>query len=40
MSFAFAAPGDTNLDWTLDILDAGNFLSFGKFDTGLRAKRT
>jgi fibronectin-binding autotransporter adhesin len=37
LSFAFAAPGDTNLDWAVDILDAGNFLSFGKFDTGLPA---
>lgn len=37
VSFAFAAPGDSNLDWTVDILDAGNFLSFGKFDTGLPA---
>ena len=32
---AFAAPGDTNLDWAIDILDAGNFLAGGKFDTGL-----
>jgi autotransporter-associated beta strand protein/T5SS/PEP-CTERM-associated repeat protein len=37
MTFAFTAPGDSNLDWTVDILDAGNFLSFGKFDTGLPA---
>ena len=34
---AFAAPGDTNLDWAIDILDAGNFLAGGKFDTGLPA---
>jgi len=34
---AFAAPGDTNLDYTVDILDAGNFLAFTKYDTGLRA---
>jgi autotransporter-associated beta strand protein len=32
---AFAAPGDTNLDWQVDVLDASNFLSFGKFDTSL-----
>jgi autotransporter-associated beta strand protein len=32
---AYAAPGDTNLDWSVDILDAGNFLTAGKFDTGL-----
>ena len=35
MSFAFAAPGDTNIDWQVDILDAGNFLTLGKYDTGL-----
>ncbi len=34
---AFAAPGDTNLDWQVDILDAGNFLTLGKFNTGLPA---
>jgi autotransporter-associated beta strand protein len=34
---AFAAPGDTNIDWQVDVLDASNFLSFGKFDTGLPA---
>jgi autotransporter-associated beta strand protein len=36
-TFAYAAPGDTNLDWQIDVLDASNFLSFGKFDTGLQA---
>jgi hypothetical protein len=35
VSFAFAAPGDTNIDWQVDILDAGNFLTLGKYDTGL-----
>ena len=34
---AFAAPGDTNLDWVVDVLDASNLLSFGKYDTGLPA---
>jgi autotransporter-associated beta strand protein/T5SS/PEP-CTERM-associated repeat protein len=34
VTFAFAAAGDTNLDWQVDILDAANFLSGGKFDTG------
>jgi len=34
---SYAAPGDTNLDWAIDILDAGNFLAGGKFDTGLPA---
>ena len=31
---AFAAPGDTNLDWSIDVLDTANFLAHGKFDTG------
>jgi len=31
---AYAAPGDTNIDWSIDILDASNFLAGGKFDTG------
>jgi autotransporter-associated beta strand protein len=35
--FAFAAPGDTNLDWQVDILDAANFLAGGRFDSGLPA---
>ena len=34
LTFAFAAAGDTNLDWQVDILDAANFLSGGKFDSG------
>ncbi len=34
VTFAFAAAGDTNLDWTVDILDASNFLAGGKFDSG------
>jgi autotransporter-associated beta strand protein/T5SS/PEP-CTERM-associated repeat protein len=32
-TFAYAAGGDTNLDWQVDILDAANFLAGGKFDT-------
>ena len=36
-TFAYAAPGDTNLDWVIDVLDAGNVLTFGKFDTELPA---
>jgi hypothetical protein len=35
VSFAYAAQGDTNIDWVVDVLDASNFLSFGKYDTGL-----
>ena len=37
VTFAFAAPGDTNLDWSVDILDASNFIAAGKFDTSLPA---
>jgi autotransporter-associated beta strand protein len=33
-TFVFAAPGDTNLDATVDILDAANVLAGGVFDTG------
>ena len=32
---AYAAPGDTNLDGWLDILDASNFFTSGRFNTGL-----
>jgi autotransporter-associated beta strand protein len=37
VTVAFAAPGDTNLDWNVDILDAANFLAGGKFDSGAPA---
>jgi autotransporter-associated beta strand protein len=37
VSAAFAAAGDTNLDWTVDVLDAANFLAGGRFDSGLSA---
>lgn len=37
VTFAFAAPGDTNLDWTVDVTDAANFVTAGKYDTGLPA---
>ena len=37
VTFAYAAPGDTNLDWSIDILDAANVLALGKFDTGTAA---
>jgi len=37
LGVAFTAPGDTNLDWSIDILDAANFLALGKFDTGVAA---
>ena len=33
LTVAYAAPGDTNIDWSIDILDAANFLALGKFDT-------
>jgi autotransporter-associated beta strand protein len=31
--FAYSAPGDTNIDLSVDILDAANFLALAKFDT-------
>ncbi|MFM7206752.1 MAG: beta strand repeat-containing protein [Planctomycetaceae bacterium] len=37
VTFAFAAAGDTNLDWQVDVLDTANFLSSGKLDSGLPA---
>ncbi|MFM7245532.1 MAG: autotransporter-associated beta strand repeat-containing protein [Planctomycetaceae bacterium] len=37
LTAAYAAPGDTNIDWSIDILDASNFLALGKFDTGAPA---
>jgi len=33
VSFAYAAPGDTNLDWVVDILDVSNFVAAGKYGT-------
>jgi len=34
VTFAYAAAGDSNLDWFVDILDAANFLAAGAFDAG------
>jgi len=34
ITVAYAAPGDTNLDWIVDILDISKFVSSGKFGTG------
>jgi prepilin-type N-terminal cleavage/methylation domain-containing protein/prepilin-type processing-associated H-X9-DG protein len=34
VTFAYAALGDTNLDWQVDVLDAANVLASGKFNTG------
>ena len=34
VSFAYSAPGDTNIDGQVDILDAANFLAGDKFDSG------
>jgi len=36
-TFAYAAPGDTNLDWTVDILDVANLLGAAKFNSGAAA---
>lgn len=32
ITFSYAAPGDTNLDWMVDILDASAFVAGGKFN--------
>jgi hypothetical protein len=37
VTVAYAAPGDSNLDKAVDILDAANFLAAQRFDTGLPA---
>jgi len=37
VTFGYAASGDTNLDWTIDILDVANFIGSGRFDSGLTA---
>lgn len=37
LMLAYAAPGDTNLDGGIDILDAANVLAGGRFDTGEQA---
>ncbi|MFM7207186.1 MAG: sulfatase-like hydrolase/transferase [Planctomycetaceae bacterium] len=37
VTFAYAAAGDTNLDWTVDIIDIANLLAGGKLNTGLPA---
>jgi hypothetical protein len=34
VQFAYAAPGDTNLDWQVDVLDAASFVSSGRFNSG------
>jgi len=37
MTVAYAAPGDTNLDWVVDVLDVANFVSSGVYNSGLSA---
>jgi len=37
VTFGFAAAGDSNLDWVVDIMDAADFQSAAKYDTGLPA---
>jgi hypothetical protein len=37
LTVSYAAPGDTNVDGTVDILDAANFAAGGKFDAGTAA---
>lgn len=38
MTITYAAAGDANLDWTLDLLDAAAFMAAGRYDTGLAAR--
>jgi hypothetical protein len=40
LTVSYAAPGDTNVDGTVDILDAANFAAGGKFDAGTAATWT
>lgn len=37
ITFAYAAAGDTNLDWTIDIIDVANVLAGGRYDTRIGA---
>ncbi|MFM9057836.1 MAG: family 10 glycosylhydrolase, partial [Planctomycetaceae bacterium] len=37
MTIAYAAPGDTNLDWIVDVLDAANFVASGIYNQGQAA---
>jgi len=37
VTFGYAASGDSNLDWTIDVLDVANFIGSGKFNSGLTA---
>jgi len=37
LSLAYAAAGDTNLDWQIDIMDAADMTAAGLFGTGLAA---
>ena len=34
LTAAYGAPGDTNIDGVVDVLDAANFAAAGKFDSG------
>jgi probable HAF family extracellular repeat protein/autotransporter-associated beta strand protein len=35
ITVAYSAPGDTNIDGSVDILDAANFFAGGKYDSGM-----
>jgi N-acetylglucosamine-6-sulfatase len=37
VTVAYAAAGDTNLDWSIDIIDVMNIVAGGKFNSGLAA---
>lgn len=37
LTFGYAAPGDTNLDGLIDVVDMATFMSAGKYESGLQA---
>ena len=37
LTFGYAAPGDTNLDGLIDVVDMATFMSAGKYESGLPA---
>ena len=37
VTVAYVLKGDTNLDWSIDVLDVAKVLAAGRFNTGLKA---
>ena len=40
VTVAYATAGDTNLDWSVDILDVADMLAAGRFNSGLQSDWT